>query len=217
MFILLDKPHGWTSHDIVAKIRRLYPEEKVGHGGTLDPYATWLLVVAVGKDTKKISSLLGASKTYIATIDFSLSTDTWDLQYRKEYTQRPVDHATSTIVIQWVAHAFPSPDLLTQKLHALLGEHYLPLTPFSAKKVRGKKLYEYARAGTPIFLDVPMLVKDIHLLDISFPQITVGMTVGSWTYVRSIAYRLGQQVGLWGTVTMLRRIQIGKMHVPEKK
>jgi tRNA pseudouridine55 synthase len=214
MFILVDKPQWCTSHDVVDKIKRLYREEKVGHGGTLDPMATWLLVVAVGKDTKKLGQLLGATKTYTTTIDFSISTDTRDLDFRKEFTQRPVDHTTSTIEVQWVSTPFPSRQQIETTLQSIVGTHLLPLTPFSAKKIEGKKLYEYARAWTPIFMDVPMCVLSFEVLDITFPQVTIEIKVGSGTYIRSIGYRLGKQFWLGGTLSMLRRTQVGKLEVP---
>jgi tRNA pseudouridine55 synthase len=217
MFILVDKPQWCTSHDIVDKIRRLYREEKVGHGGTLDPAATWLLVVAVGKDTKKLDMLLWAPKTYITTVDFSVSTDTWDLEYWKEYTQWPVYHNPDAIEVSWNKIIFPSIKQFHHQLTSLLGTHDIPLTPFSAKKIDGKKLYTYAREGNPIFMDVPMTVHAFHILDYTFPQLTIEIEVWSGTYIRSIGYRLGKQFGLWGTLSMLRRTKVGALSVPTEK
>ncbi len=217
MFILVDKPQWYTSHDIVDKIKRLYREDKVGHWGTLDPMATWLLVVAVGKDTKQLGQLLWSTKTYITTIDFSVSTDTRDLDYRKEHTQRPVDHTSCTIEVSWVSLPFPSVEQFHTMVQSIMGTHDLPLTPFSAKKIAGKKLYTYAREGTPIFMDVPMTVLSFQILDVTFPQLTLEIKVGSGTYIRSLGYWLGKQFGLWGTLTMLRRTKVGELSVPLEK
>lgn len=214
MFILVDKPQGRTSFDLVQKVKRLYPEEKVWHGGTLDPLATWLLVIAVGKDTKKLDQLLWSPKTYITTIDFSVSTDTRDLDYRKEYKQWPVHHESSTINIDWKNILFPTVEQFHATLTSILGTHNLPLTPFSAKKIHWKKLYSYAREWTPIFLDVPMTLRSFQILDLTFPQLTVELEVGSGTYIRSIAYRLWKQFWLGWSVTMLRRIRVGNLSIP---
>lgn len=217
MFVLVDKPQWWTSYDIVNKIHRLYPEEKVGHGWTLDPLASGLLVVAIGKDTKKLDRFLWSTKTYVTTIDFSVTTDTRDLQFRKEYTQRPVDHSSASIQIAGTPVAFPSLEQFHKALTALLWTHQLPLTPFSAKKVAGKKLYVYAREGKPLFIEVPMKVISFQILDYTFPQITVELEVGSGTYIRSIGYRLGKQFGLGWTLSFLRRTKVGMLEVPTKK
>ena len=214
MFICLDKPTWVTSHDCVEKIRRIYIDQKVGHGGTLDPLATWLLVIAVGADTKKLWQLLGADKTYHATIDFSVQTDTWDTDYWKVYHQWPVDLLQQTICIDGEERLFPSKEQFDVLFSRILGTHLLPLTPFSAKKYQGKKLYEYARAWTPIYMDVPMCLKTYRIIEYTFPQISVELTVGSGTYIRSLAYRIGKQVGLWWTLTMLRRIAVGNLLVP---
>ncbi len=217
MFILVDKPKWYTSHDIVDKIRRLYREEKVGHWWTLDPMATWLLVVAVGKDTKKLDQLLWCSKTYITTIDFSVATDTRDMDYRQEYKDYSVNHEEQTITVNWTVLPFPSMEKFFATLQSAIWVHDFPLTPFSAKKVNGKKLYEYARAWTPIFMDVPMCVHAFQILDVAFPQITLELHVGSWTYIRSLWYWLGKQFWLGGTLTMLRRTKVGALCVPLEK
>lgn len=214
MFVLVDKPQWWTSHDIVEKIRRVYGDEKVGHGGTLDPMATWLLVVAVGKDTKQLGKLLGATKSYTTTIDFSVSTDTRDMDYRKEYTQWPIESNNQTIQVAGMRRSFPSRAEIEAKLQSIQGTHLLPLTPFSAKKIDGKKLYAYAREGTPIFMDVPMSVLRYKIVELSFPKVTLELTVWSGTYIRSIGYRLGRSFGLWGTLCVLRRTSVDGLHVP---
>ncbi len=215
MFLLIDKPQGKTSHDIVEKVRRLYREEKVGHGWTLDPMATWLLIVAVWKDTKKLDSFLGAEKTYETTINFAISSDTRDLDYWKEIVNRPINDQEKTICIneQWLS--FPTEQQIEEKLQLLIWTQQIPLTPFSAKKIQGKKLYEYAREWNPVFIDIPMTVYKYELLDISFPTVTIRFSVWSGTYIRSLGYRLGKQFGLWWTLTMLKRLSVDSWKLPE--
>lgn len=213
MFLLIDKPQWKTSHDIVEKVRRIYGDEKVGHGWTLDPMATWLLIIAVGKDTKKLDTFLWAKKTYETTINFAIHSDTWDLDYWKEISYLPINDKETMICVDWLWLPFPSLAQIENQLTSLLWTHPIPLTPFSAKKIQGKKLYEYARAWTPIFIDIPMTVYHYEVVDMTFPSITVRFTVWSWTYIRSLGYWLWKQFGLWGTLTMLRRTWIDRFSV----
>jgi tRNA pseudouridine55 synthase len=90
MLIFVDKPSGFTSGDIVRKVKKLYPKAKVGHSGTLDPMASGLLILGVGKDTKKLTQIQKLPKEYITTIDFSLETDTWDKDYYEKFNQYQV-------------------------------------------------------------------------------------------------------------------------------
>lgn len=215
MFLLVDKPQWCTSHDIVDKIRRVYGGEKVGHWWTLDPMATGLLIIAIGKETKQLDTFLGAEKTYRTTIDFSKSSDTWDMDYWKEMEQYEMSVEWEKICInnEWID--FPTQVQFETTLKDLIWTHPIPLTPFSARKIRGKKLYEYAREGNPIFMDVPMTVYQAELLAYSFPTVTCSFTVGSWTYIRSLGYWLGKQFGLWWVLTMLRRTAVNEFTVPE--
>ena len=121
-------------------------------------------------------------KTYIATIDFSQKSDTWDTQYREYHEQ--LDPETLQA---------PSLEAINELLQNKLGTTPFPLTPFSAKKVDGKKLYEYAREGNPIFMDVDMTVHSFKIVSYSFPQLELEISVGSGTYIRSIAHRIGEQ------------------------
>lgn len=207
MFFLVDKPGGFTSFDIVQKLKRLYPGEKIGHAGTLDPMATGLLIVAIGKDTKKLDHFLHLDKTYEATIDFSKNSDTRDAEYRSYYEEYPVDDHGITKDGKQVAA--PSLAALQAVLDSGVWTHLFPLTPFSAKKIQGKKLYEYARAGTPIFMDIPMTIRSYTIISYAFPLLTVHLDVASGTYIRSIAHRLGSKVGMWGILVALRRCSIG--------
>ena len=202
MFLLVHKPTWFTSFDVIKKLKRLYRGEKIGHAGTLDPMATWLLIVAIGKDTKKIKHFVWLDKTYTATIDFSKRSDTRDLDYREEFEQLDV-HTLQQ----------PSLDHIRRSLDSIIWYHPLPLTPFSAKKWKWKKLYEYARAGEPVFINIDMQLIEYEILDYSFPELTIQLRVGSGTYIRSIAHRLGEQCWLGGILTQLHRSSISTYHL----
>ena len=131
MLLLIEKPSGYTSFDLIRKLKRLYQGEKIGHAGTLDPLATGLMIVAIGKDTKRLKEFVWLDKTYIATIDFSQTSDTRDTDYRREHEQLDISTLTA-----------PSQEEIESTFESILGTHALPLTPFSAKKRKGKKLYD---------------------------------------------------------------------------
>ncbi len=207
MLVLVDKPTWFTSFDLVKKLKKLYAGEKIGHAWTLDPLATGLLLVAIGKDTKKIDQLVGLDKVYRATIDFSQDSDTWDTDFRAEHQIFPV--AWNGIMKDGTFVSAPLRSQIEEKLNSIIGTHLLPLTPFSAKKRKGKKLYEYARNGEPIFIDSPMELIDFTILDYTFPLLNVELHVGSWTYIRSMAHWLWKQFGLGGILTALHRSSIG--------
>lgn len=137
-------------------------------------------------------------KSYRATIDFSQASDTRDLQYRKKHIHYPVteQQGKTGIIIHDLWHPAPSQHMLATTLQRLIPQAELPLTPFSAKKHQGKKLYEYAREGNPVFLHSTMATHSFQIHDYSFPHLEISITVGSGTYIRSIAHRLGKQHGL---------------------
>lgn len=203
MFLLIDKPTWYTSFDVIHKIKKLFPKKtKIGHAGTLDPLATWLLIIAIDKDTKRLPEFVWLDKEYIATIDFSKTSDTWDSDYRKVYEELDI----------W-SLATPSIEDIQKVLNSKIGVSSRPLTPFSAKKVRGKKLYEYARAGEPIFIDCDMELLWYEILDYDFPLLQIKLHVWSGTYIRSITHWLGEQFGVWGILTSLRRTKVGTFHL----
>lgn len=203
MFLLIDKPSWYTSFDMIHKIKKLFPKKtKIGHAGTLDPMATWLLLIAIWKDTKRLKEFVWLDKTYIATIDFSKTSDTWDMEYRKEFEQLDIKNLP-----------VPSIDQIVEILDSKLWVSQWPLTPFSAKKVRGKKLYEYARSGEPIFMDMDMELLSYEILEYDFPILKIRLHVGSGTYIRSIAYWLGKQIWAWGILVALHRNNIWKRNI----
>jgi len=212
MFLAVDKPQWITSYDVIRRLKRLFPKKtKIGHSGTLDPMATWLLIIAVYKDTKRLHEFLGADKSYETTIDFSKMSDTWDMDYWEKYEEYRVDN--NEILINDVRKPAPTLDNIQSKLDTLIPSATLPLTPFSAKKKNGKKLYELARAGVEVNESREMVVNSYEIISYDFPVLKIKLDVGSWTYIRSIGYRLGQEFGLGGILTRLRRTTIGAVDI----
>ncbi len=217
MILYMDKPLGRTSFDLVKKIRGIIKERKVGHAWTLDPYASGVMIIASWVDTKKIPEYVWMDKTYHATIDFSLFTDTRDLQYWARQTQHLVwEHEGDKFLLKGHIHV-PAPSLqkIQEKLDAIIWDTHLPLTPFSAKKYNGKKLYTYARSGNPIFITMPMTVHKYRIVEYNFPLLRLELDVGSWTYIRSIAHRLWTQFWLGWTLIQLRRTSVGNVDIEQ--
>lgn len=191
----------------------MYRGEKVGHAGTLDPMATGLLIVAIGKDTKRLREFVGLDKTYLATIDFSKKSDTRDMDFWKEFEELP--HCKDGLLThplegeeKNICTSAPSKQQIQEKFESILGYHPIPLTPFSAKKWKGKKLYEYAREGNPLFINIDMQLIDFEILDYSFPELKIKFHVGSGAYIRSYAHWIGEQFWLWWILTSLERVSI---------
>ncbi len=200
MLLFMDKPTGFTSYDLIHKIKKLFPRKtKIGHAGTLDPLATGLMIIAIGKDTKRLSEFSGLDKKYIAIIDFSKKSDTWDTDYRKTYEELPLD------TIQDKA---PTEKQIKESLDLRLWTQQRLLTPFSAKKKNGKKLYEYARLWDPQFIMCDMELLWYKVISYTFPVLEVELHVWSGTYIRSIAHRLWEHFKLWGILSGLRRTEI---------
>lgn len=194
-FLNLNKPLGLTSHDCVAKLRRILQTKKIGHAGTLDPAAAGVLPIAIGRVTRLLQYLPG-DKAYHATVRFGVTTDSDDRE-GKILTQVPVPHLSRAIVEQ----ALPQ-----------FQGHIQQVPPaFSAIQVGGKRLYELARAGQKV--DVPLRQVKVHSLEVldwrsgEFPEIDLAIHCGPGTYIRSIARDLGQVVGTGATLVALCRTE----------
>ena len=194
--LLIDKPAGWTSHDCVAVLRKLFPRgTKVGHTGTLDPLATGLLVALIGPCTKLQARLQGMDKTYSGTIRLGVKTETGDIT-GKTIEEKPV----------------PPLDLAALKAAraALVGTVGGPAPAYSAVKHQGRPLYEYARKG----LEVPVkarrsVVHSWEALSWDAPELSHRLSCESGTYVRTLAEVLGEKLGCGGAVSTLRRETVG--------
>jgi tRNA pseudouridine55 synthase len=208
--LVIDKPAGLTSHDVVARVRRILREKRAGHTGTLDPFATGALVVLVGQATRLAQFLHGADKTYTATIRFGFATDTGDLTG----TPRPESYARTRDISEITAQ-----DMETA-LQTLRGPIQQTPPMYSAKKVRGKKLYELARAGQEITRQ-PVAVKVhqyeatprngalFHFNEDGTADLDVAVCCSAGTYVRALAEDLGARLGLGAHLVALRRTQAG--------
>jgi tRNA pseudouridine55 synthase len=194
-FINLHKPVGFTSHDCVAKLRRLLNTKKIGHGGTLDPTATGVLPVAVGKATRLLQ-FLPTPKAYRALIRLGISTTTDDLEGEVLYRATEINLATTEIITN---------------LNSFVGT--IPQVPpiYSAIKKNGKKLYELARKGENIALEPRIItINKIELINIyqgDFYELEVNIHCSPGTYIRAIARDLGKQLGAGGTLANLMRTE----------
>ena len=192
--LILDKPAGWTSHDAVAKLRGILKERRIGHGGTLDPMATGVLPVFVGRATRAVELFEAADKTYVAGLRLGLVTNTEDSTGEVLET-RPVS------VTQ---------EQLRLALTALVGEQMQVPPMYSAIKIGGKKLYELARAGKEAERPARKItIFETELLDFTGEHATFRVRCSKGTYVRSICRDLGEQLGCGGCMDSLRRIRAG--------
>ncbi len=200
--LLIDKPKDFSSHDIIAIARRVLQVKKIGHSGTLDPMATGLLILLVGREaTKQQSIFLRLDKTYTATLSLGTLTDSWDA-YGKVISQQPVPPLTQAQV--------------EQATLALTGTIEQPIPFFSAKKINGKPMYALARKGTDLerkYNQVTVQWQQVKLTDEKTITFTVHCSCG--TYVRALGYLLAQKLGTVGHLTQLRRLQIGPYQVAE--
>ena len=198
--LLIDKPADFSSHDIIAVCRRILKTKKIGHSGTLDPMATGLLIVLVGREaTKRQDAFLKLSKTYSAVLKLGEETDSWDA------------HGT-------VVGTAPVPDLSPQALQAatqkLSGAITQPIPFFSAKKIGGYHMYELARKGREIerrHNEVTVAWRQVA--QTADDEITFTVHCSCGTYVRSLGYLLAKELGTVGHLTALRRLEIGPFSV----
>ncbi len=207
-FVIVDKPSGWTSHDVVARMRRLAGTKKVGHAGTLDPMATGVLVVGIGQATRLLSFVTAADKAYDATIRLGVATMTDDAE--GEVTAR-VDASGVTA------------DAIASAVAALTGEIMQVPSSVSAIKVDGKRSYARVRAGEDVRLEArPVTVSSFTVGEVrrgvegaAFVDLDVSVTVSSGTYVRALARDLGSALGVGGHLTALRRTRVAGFTVSD--
>lgn len=194
--LLVDKPEGLTSHDVVDEVRRLLGTRRVGHTGTLDPVATGLLVLCAGRAGRLQSFLTGFDKSYAGTMRFGIQTDTYD----KEGTPVGAEHPDPR----------PDPAALAAACARYVGDLSQAPPPFSAKKFGGKKFYEFARKGEA----VPHLPKTVHVhrfetTSLDGDRADFAVSCSSGTYIRSLVHDVGKDLGLGAHLVALRRITVG--------
>lgn len=197
--ILIDKPLGWTSFDVVRKIRNLTKVIKVGHAGTLDPLATGLLIVCTGKFTKKINEYMGMPKTYTGTFTIGATTPTYDLE------SEPINFKTIDTI---------SASQIHQTTQQFTGD-LLQIPPIhSAIKRDGKPVYLAARKGEDVILEPrPITIYDFAITDIQLPVLHFLVRCSTGTYIRSLAHDFGQALGTGAYMSSLRRTHIGAFDV----
>jgi len=193
--LLVNKPPDWTSHDVVAYIRKLTGARKVGHAGTLDPLATGLLIIGIGRATKELGRILGLEKEYEAVIRLGARSDTDDRTGRIETAdvrRKTSEHDVRTALEKFVGAIEQLPPI------------------YSAKKVGGKKMYELARRGIePPRKPVRVIVHQIEMLSYQWPLAKIRARVSSGTYIRALARDIGETLGVGGLLEELVRTFIG--------
>ena len=198
---IIDKPLEWTSTDVVRKIKyalqhRLgYKKIKIGHAGTLDPLATGVLIVCIGKATKMVNDLQAEEKEYIADIELGATTPSYDLEHPID-KRSPTEHITR--------------EMIEQALRDLTGERLQAPPIYSAKKVEGVRAYEFARAGEEVELKKALInIYEMEILSLEMPHLKVRVRCSKGTYIRSLAHEIGQALDSGAHLTGLRRTRSG--------
>ncbi len=204
--MLLDKPKGISSFDCIRRLKNKYreagqPLPKMGHAGTLDPMATGLMIIGLGKYTKKLSELLKLSKVYEAEITLGISTDSFDMD--GEVISRVDDFSKLNLNLD--------EKIIRERLNEFLGEIELEVPVFSALKRDGKPLYQYAREGKEVEkVFRKMKIYKAEFLGFDGKRIKARFEVGSGTYIRSIANDFGKKFNLPSVLSELRRTSVGE-------
>ena len=193
------KPTGWTSFDVVKKIRGITKEKKVGHGGTLDPFAEGLLIIATGKDTKQLANISGASKSYRAILKLGKTTDTLDTEGQIIDT-KPVPELNEKIIIN--------------VLNKFVGKYEQIPPMFSAKRVNGVRLYKLARKNKTVERK-PIIVNinNISLNSLNGDSVDFSVTCSKGTYIRVLGQDIANKLGTVGYLIRLIREKVGKFQI----
>jgi tRNA pseudouridine55 synthase len=197
--LLVDKPAGPTSHDVVDRIRRHFHLKKVGHGGTLDPAATGLLIILLGRGTRLSAKFMSSDKTYEGVIRLGIATDTQD--------------ADGTVMKE-SDPAGVTRDQLLAEMNRFRGDLYQTPPMVSAIKVKGVPLYKMARRGEEIERQPRLIhIYDMRLLDFTPPRASFVLRCTKGTYVRTICHDIGEALGCGAHLEKLRRAESGEFHV----
>ena len=201
--IVVDKPEGWTSHDVVAKMRRIARTKRIGHLGTLDPIATGVLPVVIEKATRLARFYTRSDKIYEGIVRFGWATRTYDRE------GEPVGEKTD---------ACPAPEEIERGLARFRGDLWQTPPPVSAKKVAGRRAYDLARQSQPVELEpVQVHVYELRLLRTEGPAATIRCHCSGGTYVRSIAHDLGHALGCGAHLQELRRLASGEFQLEQAR
>jgi tRNA pseudouridine55 synthase len=197
--LIIDKPSGWTSHDVVAKIRNLTKVKKVGHTGTLDPFATGVLPLTLGRATRLTNYFLSSDKVYHGVMRFGYATNTYDVD------GKPLGED------QHPELDFPRLQEIFSGYRGIVNQ---TLPPYSAKKVQGKPLYSYARQGVEIAPSTKSVtIRSLSLLKVSKCEAEFELSCSAGTYARSLAHDIGRDYGCGAHLIQLRRIRSGEFPI----
>ena len=197
---VIDKPYKWTSADVVRKIKFQlrkcgYPKIKIGHAGTLDPLATGILLVCIGRATKQVEALQAEEKEYVAELMLGATTPSGDMEHEVDNTY-PTEHITR--------------EMVEEALKSLTGEREQLPPLYSAKKVQGVRAYEFARAGEEVELKKALInIYELELVEYDLPRIKIRVRCSKGTYIRSLAFEIGEAVNSGAYLTSLRRTRSG--------
>lgn len=197
---VIDKPYEWTSADVVRKIKFQlrkcgYPKIKIGHAGTLDPLATGILLVCIGRATKQVEALQAEEKEYVAELMLGATTPSGDMEHEVDNTY-PTEHITR--------------EMVEEALKSLTGEREQLPPLYSAKKVQGVRAYEFARAGEEIELKKALInIYELELVEYDMPRIKIRVRCSKGTYIRSLAFEIGEALQSGAYLSSLRRTRSG--------
>lgn len=203
----VDKPLGWTSFDVVKRVRHVLSRRmgvkklKVGHAGTLDPLATGVMILATGRCTKRIEELQSHTKEYVATLRLGATTPSFDLETEID-CERPWEHISLADV--------------EAVLPMFVGRISQVPPAYSACKVDGKRAYKMARKGKEVSIrPKELLIESIELLPSELPEVAIRVVCGKGTYIRALARDIGEQLGCGAHLTALRRTKVGDIAVEQ--
>ena len=198
--VIIDKPQGWTSQDVTARLRRVFNTRRIGHGGTLDPMATGVLPVFVGRGTRGVEFFEHAEKTYETVLRPGITTDTEDI--------------TGTVLTQVEAHI--TAEMVEAVLPQFRGDILQVPPMYSALKVNGQKLYDLARKGKEVERQPrPITIHELTLLGVQEDGIHLRVRCSKGTYIRTLCKDLGEALGCGGCMAALRRVQAGEYTISE--
>ncbi len=200
-FLNIKKPKGWTTYDCVRHVKKILEVQKVGHAGNLDPHATGVVVIGIGKATKLLPYVMDMEKVYIADVRLGLLTDTWDIT--GEVIQKK-----------------PVPEIKKEELEKVIkefeGEIEQTPPPYSAVRKGGKRLYELARQGILVTAKTKkVFIKSINLLDVRKNGFTIRVTCSKGTYIRALAKDISERLGTVGVIENLLRERVGHFYIKE--
>lgn len=197
--LLVDKPQGITSHDVVDRVRRIFRMKRVGHAGTLDPMATGLMLILVGKATKVSQYLMSMDKEYTGRVKLGEVTDSQD--------------ADGEVMATKDVPALAEADVLEQ-MKTFIGDQYQTPPMFSAKKVNGQPLYKLARKGKTVPREPRVIhVSRFEMTEFALPELSFIVNCSKGAYVRTLAHDLGEKLGCGGHLNLLRRTAVGNFRI----